>query len=524
MRLDAHRHPGFMMSRPHPSASRFVLFALLSTVFACKDNAGEPGTDDSTPPPGGPMWYIDYDGDGFGASGPYDLQAVEAPDGYVDNADDCNDQQATINPLADEICDGVDNDCSGAVDDDPIDGAVWYRDVDGDGYGDPNSAFRACEQPADGVSNALDTDDADGLVPGVMQGDWPQLGNGPGHSGYFPGRIGSARLEEDWSYPVEGTLNPVVVVGQTVYLSFGNYFGPGSVVALNASDGSERWSYALPDDAFSVNPPSWYADSIYLQRGDGGSDTHLWCFDAENGQVRWRSAHGAQWENYLAPAVAEGHVWVNGGTYGGLYGFDAETGRQLFFNSSLEQYDEWTPAYDDGMVYTFVEGNFRAHDADSGQVQWSIDLGWSWGGWSASTAPLVVDGVGYVASSLGLFAIDLENGELAWGIPGVYDEIPAVANGYIYAFTEGAIERYALEDGTYDAIYIPLQGDLQLQPIVTDDALIVANGRGVEVFDLSSGERIDEVEGGGRVSLGDGRLFVAGQAGLRVFRWPIAGE
>ena len=40
-------------------------------------------------------------------------------DGFLDCANDCNDSDALINPLAlDEICDGVDDNCNGFVDED----------------------------------------------------------------------------------------------------------------------------------------------------------------------------------------------------------------------------------------------------------------------------------------------------------------------------------------------------------------------------------------------------------------------
>ena len=43
-------------------------------------------------------------------------QACQPPQGYVANDDDCNDNNASINPAAQEVCDQVDNDCDGQID------------------------------------------------------------------------------------------------------------------------------------------------------------------------------------------------------------------------------------------------------------------------------------------------------------------------------------------------------------------------------------------------------------------------
>ena len=79
-------------------------------------------------------------------------------DGFAPPAD-CDDDDSSIHPDAQEICDGLDNDCDGETDEAPSDGSTWYADQDGDGYGDPGQAQQACQAPSGHVSNDEDSDD-----------------------------------------------------------------------------------------------------------------------------------------------------------------------------------------------------------------------------------------------------------------------------------------------------------------------------------------------------------------------------
>ncbi len=107
----------------------------------------------------GSTWYVDADGDGFGSGAVTDT-ACEVPPGFVANAEDCNDLTNVDYPGADELCDGRDNDCDSVIDeDDAIDVRPWYRDVDGDGYGDLSNAEITCNAPAGYVADSEDCDD-----------------------------------------------------------------------------------------------------------------------------------------------------------------------------------------------------------------------------------------------------------------------------------------------------------------------------------------------------------------------------
>jgi large repetitive protein len=109
-------------------------------------------------------WYLDADGDGFGDP-TLTYRACHQPEGYDANDDDCNDSAYGINPAASERCDDVDNDCDGTVDEDgAVDASTWYRDVDGDGYGNEASTLTTCDAPEGYVTEDGDCDDDDDAI------------------------------------------------------------------------------------------------------------------------------------------------------------------------------------------------------------------------------------------------------------------------------------------------------------------------------------------------------------------------
>ncbi len=77
-------------------------------------------------------YYLDADEDGFGDPAE-PVEACEKPAGYVLSGSDCDDDDANAYPGNEEICDDVDDDRNGEIDEDVTD--TWFLDYDGDGYG-----------------------------------------------------------------------------------------------------------------------------------------------------------------------------------------------------------------------------------------------------------------------------------------------------------------------------------------------------------------------------------------------------
>lgn len=103
-------------------------------------------------------WYLDSDDDGFYVSSV--VQCEQPSQGYTiaqSILGDCDDSNAAVNSLAIEVCNTIDDNCNGEINE----GVVfndYFEDMDNDGFGF-GAALNACEQPVGYVSTNSDCDD-----------------------------------------------------------------------------------------------------------------------------------------------------------------------------------------------------------------------------------------------------------------------------------------------------------------------------------------------------------------------------
>jgi hypothetical protein len=109
-------------------------------------------------------WYKDADGDGY-SDGTTNTTSCTRPVDYkvaselTATSGDCDDTDPSIHPGALEVCNGKDDNCDGTIDEGVKN--TYYRDADGDGYGDPSSTTQACSLPSGYVTDNTDCDDTD---------------------------------------------------------------------------------------------------------------------------------------------------------------------------------------------------------------------------------------------------------------------------------------------------------------------------------------------------------------------------
>lgn len=206
----------------------FRLFPLVALLVGCPEIVDE---SDKSPADSGTGGLPDEDGDGY------------------DTEQDCDDANAAINPSADELCDGLDQNCDGVVDENAADAPAWFADADGDSFGDASAKKTSCEQPSGYVADSSDCNDAD--------------------SAYHPGADEAACSPADPDYNCNGVADTVDADGD-------GYFNcddcddeqvtvfPGNP---EACDGLDNDCNGAIDDGFGAGN-NYYADSD----GDGFGD------------------------------------------------------------------------------------------------------------------------------------------------------------------------------------------------------------------------------------------------------------
>ena len=269
------------------------------------------------------------------------------------------------------------------------------------------------------------------------------------------------------------------------------YFGDraNTFYALERRSGRERWRVETGSDyPFEWGSEGWdYFTSSPVIAGDllviGSGDGSVYALDAATGNERWRLETGGRVR--ASPAVGGGVVFV-GSADGVLYAIDLETGdvewrfeTEGASNISAEfGFDRKTiqasPALTAGAVlFGSRDGKFYAVDAASGELRWRYDHSTPW----VVSSAAIWDDLAIVGTSDGLFvhAVNVETGGEAWRFE-TGDRVfssPALSGSAVYIGVHDG-RLLSLDAGTGEFRWtLHFGGAVMSSPVVSDGHIYV---------------------------------------------------
>jgi outer membrane protein assembly factor BamB len=349
---------------------------------------------------------------------------------------------------------------------------------------------------------------------------WPMYQANAEHTGYLARTLLAAQVMPLWNVAAQATAASGLAISDGyVFTTPTTYFASNApLVAQSLSDGHVAWAVNF-GAVFSVNQPAIDHGVVYLQTSASNFGTYLHAFTVD-GTFLWRAPFDSQFEHYLGPIVVDGTVYFNGGTYGGLYRFDASIGTQTWYRP-LPQTDMWCPTWNHGVIVAYTDRmDVIAPDSavpiniiyDNDQVQ----------GIGPGQAAVVIGNLAYVSNGGRLVAYDLLNGRVAWALAiGAAGQV-ATDGDELFVIANGALTARAPSDGSLHWSWTsPSSAGLSSNLIVTDSHLIAGDSLGTYLVNRTTHQADAALPASGMLAYGADTLVVADTGGrVHAYRVP----
>ncbi len=371
--------------------------------------------------------------------------------------------------------------------------------------------------------------------------EWSTVQGNAAHDGFVPVDVNPNRFTLRWKIPGNNVYSTwsagkqnLVTWNGMFFVTDSQYMRGGVVSAKREHDGSEVWQFKLDGISYPVVNPAAVGNGVVYFAAGHQDETYLYARKAADGTAVFRASMSSQWEDYYAPTVGpNGMIYLNAGTYGGLYGFSPD-GNRLFF-SYQAQVSNWTPAVTTTGVYAYTGGTLQLAEPLTGIA--SVEIGdpsyqnyiYDLGG-----APVLGDaalgsvfGASYSNSQLngGAIGNTLTNfrtntGTIAWQVHGVYPTTPAYRNGRVYIVNNSPLrlEVRSESDGTLQWSWTPEyagEGNFVSEVLLTNTHGFVSTSYATHAIDLTSRRSVWSYPAAGKLALSpNGVLFIHNQNDL----------
>jgi outer membrane protein assembly factor BamB/sugar lactone lactonase YvrE len=311
-----------------------------------------------------------------------------------------------------------------------------------------------------------------------------------------------------WAVPLPGTYhwsNAAYDNGQVFAVNF-----DGQLSAFNATTGLQTWSVKLPIQYFFSSAPTAFGGIVFISgSGTGGT---LYAVNETDGSVMWTD--GAASGQDSSPAVSTTGVYASYAC-NWAYDFAPRTGAQIWLHSGSCSSGGGgkTAVLSGGKLYTRDSGGDLVLDAQSGNQLAT---------YNAIPAPAVWGSTIYTLSGLTLPTLTAQ-GAHSWTFTGdgTLDTAPVVINGVVYVAGSGG-NLYALDAAT----------GLQIGSTMVVGAGVVAPdeqgvfqpltglGAGLGWLDVPAGNLLVAYASALNISPGD-VVFGAQATGVPTSSWPV---
>ncbi len=350
---------------------------------------------------------------------------------------------------------------------------------------------------------------------------WPMYQQNAAHTGFVNATLYPKNFQFNWKVfvgetPSQGIVYNVsgaVVDGKLVYVSRSNYAYSNTLQAFSTQDGHEVWSKSYGE--VMINPPTVTQGKVYVQTVNNDSpDTALYAYNAQTGDILFKSPSRAQWEHYLSPTVFNNNVYVDGGSYGGMYSFDSTTGQQNWF-TGLGQFDKWTPAVDDKYAIAYTNGQLNVLDRLTGKILTNIaDPHYQWAGYSTDFAPVLIDDTDVVGIQSGYITnFNPENNSINWSNGPGYIGQPVSDGRYVYASQNDGLAALDAKTGQLIWRWFADNERVQGQMILTKNMILISTDSHVYAISTTQHKPVWSYATSGQLALGMGHLYVVDHDG-----------
>ena len=441
----------------------------------------------------------DSDGDGLSDGDEVNSHHTDplSVDSDLDNLSDYDEVISyNTNPLlSDSDSDGLADGIEVAAGLNPLNGNDATADADSDGYNNGDEVLAGTD-----MNNASS-------YPQLS--NWSMVQGNASHNGFQPVRLDSSAFSLRWSQSAPLRVEGLAVSSKKLVVSgYSAAKASEALVALNTLNGSSQWTSELVAD--SMSPPRLSNDKAYVHIG-GQQRTALLGFDLQTGTQLVSAKHGGQWPYYLAPTLFDNKAYMNGGTFGGLVGKDAESGAELWPQVSATWVDGWEPAVNQDYVYYPADNSLSYLNRATGEVLGQFSYA------ATGRSPVLGALNDIIVSDTSIKSFDLSSKNLRWQTGSLnLLQLPAVGNHRVYYQSQGSLYCRDELSGTQLWSWTPSFGEgLSGNIIVTLSHIFVASDNYTYALDAQTGALAWSYNRGGQLALGpDEALYIYNESNL----------